>query len=79
DDDSQLNDDKQLAQLCSRLSIRLHAANDQQAAMSQELHALSNSDPKAFSPDQIWILVRAINVQSQLLKLYSGDPIHELS
>ena len=41
--------------------------------MTEELEALANSDPKQFTPEQIWILVRAIKVQSQVLQLYLGQ------
>ena len=42
--------------------------------MTQELEELAASDPEKFSPNQIWILVRAIKVQSQVLQLYLGEP-----
>lgn len=58
----------------SEMSLRLQMATDQHAAMTEELEALANSDPKQFTPDQIWILVRAIKVQSQVLQLYLGQP-----
>ncbi|HEV3004330.1 MAG TPA: hypothetical protein VGX78_07700, partial [Pirellulales bacterium] len=54
--------------------LRLQAATDQHAAMTQELEQLASSDPEKFSPDQIWVLVRAIKVQSQVLSLYVGQP-----
>ena len=41
--------------------------------MTEELELLTQSDPKKFTPDQIWILIRAIKVQSQILQLYIGD------
>jgi len=47
---------------------------DQHAAMTEELEDLARSDPKKFTPDQIWILIRAIKVQSQVLQLYLGEP-----
>ena len=31
-------------------------------------------DPQKFNPDQIWILIRAIKVQSQILQMYVGEP-----
>jgi hypothetical protein len=42
--------------------------------MTEELEELARSDPRRFTPDQIWILIRAIKVQSQVLRLYIGDP-----
>ncbi len=55
------------------MSLRLQAATDQHAAMTSELEALASSDPRQFSADQIWILIRAIKVQSQILQLYVGE------
>ena len=56
------------------MGLRLQAATDQHAAMTMELEELAQSDPKKFSPDQIWVLIRAIKVQSQVLQLYLGEP-----
>ncbi|MDP7017839.1 MAG: hypothetical protein QGG36_18685 [Pirellulaceae bacterium] len=56
------------------MGLRLQAATDQHAAMTEELESLARSDPRKFSPDQIWILIRAIKVQSQILELYVGEP-----
>ncbi len=42
--------------------------------MALELEELAASDPEKFTPDQIWILVRAIKVQGQVLELYLGEP-----
>ncbi|HEV3023377.1 MAG TPA: hypothetical protein VGX76_12955 [Pirellulales bacterium] len=69
-----LNDDRQLAEAWKQTGLRLQAATDQHAAMTQELEQLASSDPEKFSPDQIWVLVRAIKVQSQVLSLYVGQP-----
>jgi hypothetical protein len=41
--------------------------------MTDELERLAKSDPRKFTPDQIWILIRAIKVQGQILQLYIGD------
>ncbi len=64
-----------LAQAWQDMSIRLQAATDQHAAMTEELEKLGQSDPRQFTPDQIWILIRAIKVQSQVLELYVGQPV----
>lgn len=69
-----LNDDRQLAEAWKQTGLRLQAATDQHAAMTQELEQLASSDPEKFCPDQIWVLVRAIKVQSQVLSLYVGQP-----
>ncbi len=69
----QLADDNALAQVWRELHLRLQANADQHAAMLEELEQLARSDPKKFTADQIWILLRAIKVQSQLLQMYMGD------
>jgi hypothetical protein len=58
-----------------RTGLKLQVATDQHAAMTEELEDLAASDPESFSRDQIWILIRAIKVQSQVLQMYVG---HEL-
>jgi len=68
-----LNNDHRLTQAWKEMGLRLQAATDQHAAMTDELERLAKSDPKRFTPDQIWILIRAIKVQSQILQLYIGD------
>ena len=55
-----------------RTSLSLQVATDQHAAMTEELEELAASDPKTFTQDQIWILIRAIKVQSQVLQMYVG-------
>jgi hypothetical protein len=58
-----------------RAGMQLQVATDQHAAMTQELEALAASDPHTFNQDQIWILIRAIKVQSQVLQMYVGHPL----
>jgi hypothetical protein len=74
-----LLDQDQLAETWQEVGLRLQAATDQHAAMTQELESLAKSDPRRFSPEQIWILIRAIKVQSQILRLYVGDPSYDLT
>lgn len=57
-----------------QMGLQLQLATDQHAAMTQELEDLAASDPESFSQDQIWILIRAIKVQSQVLQMYVGHP-----
>jgi hypothetical protein len=57
-----------------RMGLQLQLATDQHAAMTQELEDLASSNPENFSQDQIWILIRAIKVQSQVLQMYVGHP-----
>ncbi len=74
-DVGQLQDDEQLTAAWQDVYLRMQATADQHAAMTEELDDLSRSDPKRFTPDQIWILIRAIRVQSQILQLYLGEPV----
>jgi hypothetical protein len=61
-----------LASAWKEMGLRLQVATDQHAAMTQELEDLARSDPRKFTPDQIWVLIRAIKVQSQILQFYVG-------
>ncbi len=56
-------------------SLRLQLATDQHAAMTTELEELAAGDPKEFTQEQVWVLIRAIKVQSQVLQLYVGHPV----
>jgi hypothetical protein len=69
-----LGSDDHLANAWQEMDLRLQAATDQHAAMTEDLEDLARSDPQKFSPEQIWILIRAIKVQSQILQLYVGEP-----
>ena len=72
---SEFEDNDQLKSAWQEVGLKLQAATDQHAAMTQELEDLANSDPEKFTKDQIWILIRAIKVQSQVLQMYVGHPI----
>ena len=72
-DAAKIDDDQQLLQAWQDVSLRLQAVTDQHAAVTEELAQLARSDPRKFSQDQIWVLVRAIKVQSQVLHLYMGE------
>ncbi len=74
DDLHELDDSSRLSEAWQEMGIRLQAATDQHAAMTAELESLSRGDPSSFSMDQIWVLIRAIKVQSQVLQLYVGQP-----
>ena len=67
-----LENEDELGEAWKEMGLRLQAATDQHAAMTEELDNLARSDPQKFTPDQIWILIRAIKVQSQILQLYVG-------
>ena len=75
DDVEQLDTDDDLADAWQKINLRMQANADQHAAMTEELDNLSKSDPKKFTADQIWILIRAIKVQSQILQMYIGDQV----
>ena len=77
DDVSKLSDDQILTAAWREMGLRLQAATDQHAAMTEELESLAKSDPRRFTPDQIWVLIRAIKVQSQILQLYVGEALLE--
>lgn len=68
----QLEDQETLTSAWKEMGLKLQAATDQHAAMTEELENLASSDPKQFSAEQIWVLIRAIKVQSQVLQLYVG-------
>lgn len=69
-----LDQESHLSAVWSEMGIRLQAATDQHAAMTDELEELAGSDPEQFNMEQIWVLIRAIKVQSQVLQLYVGLP-----
>jgi len=71
-DSDRLDTESGFASTWNEANIRLNAAIDQHDATTSELENLARSDPKKFSPEQIWILVRALKVQSQLLQLYTN-------
>ena len=68
-----------LQELWAETKLQLQGAMDQHAAMTEEIHNLACSDPRRYSPDQVWTLVRAIKVQSQLLHLYTAGHVTELA
>jgi hypothetical protein len=70
-----LRDQRRLHDAWTRTGLKLQVATDQHAAMTEELEALAASDPKTFTQDQIWVLIRAIKVQSQVLQMYVGHAL----
>jgi len=72
EDIDRFTNDETLSDAIREVSLKLQLATDQHAAMTEELEALAASDPEKFTSDQIWVLVRAIKVQSQVLQLYLG-------
>lgn len=65
--------DDKLTSAWRNVAMRLHAATDQHAAMTEDLDFLAKTDPRQFTTDQIWTLIRSIKVQSQVLHMYLGD------
>ncbi|TWT35477.1 hypothetical protein KOR34_03690 [Posidoniimonas corsicana] len=75
DDLTALADRQTLRAAWKDVGLRLQLATDQHAAMTGELEELAQSDPQSFTKDQIWVLIRAIKVQSQILQMYVGQPL----
>lgn len=73
EDPAELDNPEVFASVSADTRLHFQAASDQHAAMTSELEELACSDPREFSADQIWILVRAIKVQSQVMRLYAGS------
>lgn len=70
----ELDDPAAITRAARAATFRLEAATDQHAAMTAELEMIFGEGPVRFSADQIWTLLRAVKVQSQLLELYAGTP-----
>ena len=73
EDPNTLDDSETLTKVWRNASFRLEAATDQHAAVSKELDAMCSDGPVQFTPDQLWVLLRAVKVQSQLLELYTDE------
>ncbi len=69
-----LDDEDRLCETWREMGIRLQATTDQHAAMTAELEDMSHRDPSGFTCEEVWTLIRAIKVQSQVLQLYVGQP-----
>ena len=69
-----LTDQNKLKNAWREMNLRLQAATDQHAAVTEELETMAQSDPSKFDKEQVWTLIRAIKVQSQILELYLGEP-----
>lgn len=74
DEVDRLADDGYLKELIADANIRFQMATDQHAAVLSELEELAQSDPKQFQPEQVWVLIRAIKVQSQIIEMYMNEP-----
>ncbi len=74
-DPNDWSDDQTLQSVWQNVSFRLEAATDQHAAVATELERLNADRPTAFDPDQLWTLLRAVKVQSQILELYTNTEV----
>ncbi len=74
DDVDALTDDDQLTAAWQNATFRLEAAADQHDAVADELEAMCSGERVEFNPDQLWVLLRALKVQSQILELYTDHP-----
>ena len=74
EDTEALSSDDELRVAWKNAAFRLEAASDQHAAVAEELDSLCADGPVQFSPDQLWVLLRAVKVQSQVLELYTDQP-----
>lgn len=72
DDLRLLEDEDRLSQAWHEMSLRLQAATDQHAAMTEELEELAAGDLASFTLEHVWVLLRAVKTQSQVLQLYVG-------
>lgn len=72
---TKLTETRALQSAWHETGLKLQLATDQHAAMTSELEELAEGDPKSFSQEQIWVLIRAIKVQSQILQLYVGHQV----
>lgn len=72
-----LRREERMTDAWNEANLRLQAASDQHAAMTEELEQLAATDPRQFTLEHVWILIRAIKVQSHILQMYVGQPVHE--
>jgi hypothetical protein len=70
---TEFDNDQCLRDAWQEACLKLQFATDQHAAMTQELEELAASDPEKYTCDRVWVLIRAIKVQSQDLQLYVGE------
>lgn len=71
-----LEDEKRLRSVWREMSLRMQAATDQHAAVTEELESVTQEDPRRLTAEQVWVLIRAVRVQSQMLELYVGSSSH---
>ena len=69
--DEVVENDFMLGEITEELKLRLSAATDQLTAVALDLKGLAGTDPRDFNRDQIWVLIRALKVQNQVLGMYN--------
>lgn len=74
DDLNDLEEDDRLYEQWRRTGLRLQSVTDQHAAMTEELATLARENPNELSYEELFLLFRAIKVQSRVLDLYVGQP-----
>ncbi|MEM6689292.1 MAG: hypothetical protein AAF664_07700 [Planctomycetota bacterium] len=67
-------DEEQLARSCDEVAFRLESVVDQYGAVAAEVDRLFSDGPAEYSPEQLWTLLKAVKVQSQLIDLYTDVP-----
>ena len=66
---------QELLQIGKRLRLKLDQAADQYDAVTDELKTMAASKQSTFRQDQVWVLLRAIKIQDQLLKMHTGGEL----
>lgn len=66
------SDERLLDQLLRDIAIKLALLEDQHSATADELDSLAGTEPCKFNAQHLWMLVRAIKVQSQFLDFFLG-------
>lgn len=70
--DDELHLELELEQLLRDIAMKLAQHQDQHSAIAYELDSLAGTEPCQFSAQHLWMLIRAIKVQSQYLDFYLG-------
>ncbi|MCE9606674.1 MAG: hypothetical protein K8U03_17430 [Planctomycetia bacterium] len=74
EDLDELFEEERLYEQWRRTGLRLQSVTDQHAAMTEELETLAQESPTELSYEELFLLFRAIKVQSRVLDLYVGQP-----
>jgi len=77
EDSAESFEDDHFSRTWEAMGMRLQAATDQHAAMTEELEGLAGLTPQQFGAEEVCVLIRAIKVQGQVLQLYVGNSAAE--